>query len=885
MASKTLATLALAITANKSEFESALQSMDRNMVNLEKRANKLGKQLTVGVTAPLTLLGATAFNVFKDFEEEMAKVQAVSGATGAEFQALQENAMSLGSSTRFTASEVAQLQVEFAKLGFSAKDITNVTEATLQLAQATGSDLARAAEVAGSTLSAFGLDSTETARVTDVMASSFSSTALDMESFAEAMKIVAPVANAAGVPIEEVTAQLGTLANAGIKGSAAGTSLRRIINELGSEAGGVSGSIEEMAAQGITLADAQAKVGRNAQSALVVLANGVEPTKELTKQFEAASGSAAEMAAIMDDTAQGSIKRTESAIEGMQLKLGKALAPAIIATVEQVGALATSFSELSPQTQNTVLVLGGVAAAAGPALVAFSKITKAVRTLNLTMKANPAGLFVAALAAVTLAVTTYTSSLDSAAKAQHTLNQATKQAQVEAAKEGAEVQRLSEVAQDLNLSLDKRKAALDKLQAIAPQYFGNLDIETAKVNELRNATDLYQESILKAAQAKVFQNSLEEQIGIMEGIRSQFEEWGHNIEDVQSRLNDPEAFTGGISNQMVRMVSDFEAAEKAAAGFTQKITDIETSGDSVQSTADKVASLKDELKGTLLAQRKLSEGSDQYQELASHADSVRVQLDNLTKKEEEVQTNLGNQKDKVDQLRDSWEGLNGSMTSAYEILTTSPSVNPNLYDPQFATIEDEEFNDPEEEAQINADLAQHLEDKQAQIDAEQAFQEELMKTAAIAEQYGTAVGSSIAQIVTGQKTAAEAMRGIAKQIISQVIQIAKANVIANATSPTNGANLASGGLATPGLIVAGLSMLEGFVTAFAEGGMVTGPTLALLGDNPSGKEMIIPFEKMGKFASMMGGAQRVEVYGESFTDGSVIRTVFKNQQDIDQIST
>jgi len=111
--------------------------------------------------------------VNKNFEFQMAKVQAITGATSEEMKNLTSNAKALGASTKFTATEVAGLQEEYAKLGFSTDEILNTTEATLMLAEATGSDLAQAANIAGQVLRAFKLDALETQRVTDVMALSF----------------------------------------------------------------------------------------------------------------------------------------------------------------------------------------------------------------------------------------------------------------------------------------------------------------------------------------------------------------------------------------------------------------------------------------------------------------------------------------------------------------------------------------------------------------------------------------------------------------------------------------------------------------------------------------------------------------------------------------
>ena len=224
-----LSSLNFRLTANIKPFKTGLDKASRAMDRMGRKMQQTGKNLSMKLTAPITALGAVSFNVFKNFEAEMSKVQAVSGATAEEFKALSDNAKELGASTMFSAREVASLQTEFAKLGFSATEITKVTESTLALAQASGSDLARAAEVAGSTLRAFGLDASETGRVTDVMAASFSSSALDMNLFADSMKFVAPVAKSAGCLLKKHPRCWRCWRTRVSKGSQAGTALRRII--------------------------------------------------------------------------------------------------------------------------------------------------------------------------------------------------------------------------------------------------------------------------------------------------------------------------------------------------------------------------------------------------------------------------------------------------------------------------------------------------------------------------------------------------------------------------------------------------------------------------------------------------------------------------------
>ena len=384
------------------DLDKGLGQARRKFRNFGKETKRLGKDLSIGITAPLGAIGFTSFQVASDFEAGMAKVKAVSGATASQFAALESEALRLGSSTKFTATEVAGLQESFARLGFTSGEINQVTESTLALAQAADADLARAAEVAGSTLRGFGLDASETQRVTDVMASSFGASALDMEAFAESMKYVAPVANAAGISLEETTAMLASLSNSGIKGSQAGTALKRIISELGATGGDVSGAIADLAANGLNLASAQDEVGRAAQTALLVLGKSGEQTAELTGKFKASEGAAKGMADIMANTASGALARMQSAVEGAQIKIGKALAPTILKLVGFVERAAASFANMDSSSRNFIIAAAAIAAAIGPILVILPSLAAGFGTLA-TAIISPIGLIIGAIAALVAA--------------------------------------------------------------------------------------------------------------------------------------------------------------------------------------------------------------------------------------------------------------------------------------------------------------------------------------------------------------------------------------------------------------------------------------------------------------------------------------------------
>ena len=394
--------LIVTIGLKTSQFDKKLGESMSKMRNFGRNTKRLGRGLSAGLTAPLAAIGATSFQVAAAFEQSMAKVKAVSGATGEQFKSLENNAKQLGASTRFTASEVSALQLEYAKLGFSADEITQVTQATLNLAQATGSDLAQSAEVAGSTLRAFGMDASQTGKVTDVMAAAFSSSALDLDSFQDSMKYVAPVAKAAGVSLEEATAMLGQLANNGIKGSQAGTSLRRILQEVAGTGLDFGTAMQKTADEVINLADAKDEVGRTASSAFLVLKEGMKDVDGLTESLKKSKGAAAGMAATMDDTAEGAMKRMQSAIEGAQIEIGSALAPVMTELAGKISSVANAFTNLSDKTKKYIVAGAAIAAAIGPLMMILPPLISGLLALI-----SPVGLVIAGIVGLAIAVVTF----------------------------------------------------------------------------------------------------------------------------------------------------------------------------------------------------------------------------------------------------------------------------------------------------------------------------------------------------------------------------------------------------------------------------------------------------------------------------------------------
>ena len=184
------------------------------------------------VSAGVTALGTAAVKMISDFDSGMSRVAAISGATDEELARLRQTAKDLGASTAFSASEAAAGMENLASAGFEVNEIIEAMPGMLDLAASSGEDLASSADIAASTLRGFGMDASEAGHVADVLAQNAAATNAAVADTGEAMKYIAPLANTVGLEFEEVAASIGIMANAGIKGSQAGTTLRGALSRL-----------------------------------------------------------------------------------------------------------------------------------------------------------------------------------------------------------------------------------------------------------------------------------------------------------------------------------------------------------------------------------------------------------------------------------------------------------------------------------------------------------------------------------------------------------------------------------------------------------------------------------------------------------------------------
>jgi len=435
----------LDVTANTTQAQTSLRGLQERAKGTRSAFSRLRDGVAnigfaiQGATTALRTMGMIVggiVNPFKDFEHAMSTLKAISGATTEEMEKMSDQAKELGRTTMFTASQVGELQIEFSKLGFTAEEINKVTQGTLALAAATGSSLADAASVAGNSLRGFRMEASETGRVTDVMALSFSSSALDLSKWKESMKTVAPVAATANYTIEQTASLLAKMADAGIAGSRAGMSLKKILSDLHNPGSKLNKlfkgqvktfdelviKLQELKEGNFDLAQASEYLDERSKPGFLTLVAGADSLADLKIKFDEAKGSAQKMADIMMADLQGSTLKFKSALEGLAIAFIEKIAPAIKGTVD-VGTFLLGVIQkgliLLPILTAGVVAYGIATVATLPGVSALSigigiqtgmigALISAWETLQIAMMLNPWGFIAGAIAIVATAIITLT---------------------------------------------------------------------------------------------------------------------------------------------------------------------------------------------------------------------------------------------------------------------------------------------------------------------------------------------------------------------------------------------------------------------------------------------------------------------------------------------
>lgn len=235
-----------AIDETSGKAQSIADRMSSGFTTIGEKATKLGTKMSIGLTTPIMFIGKKAIETTADFEYAMSEVGAISGATGDDLIALENKAKEMGETTKFSASESAEALKYMAMAGWKTEDMLNGLDGILNLAAASGAELGTTSDIVTDALTAMGYSAGDAVHLADVMAAASSNANTNVELMGETFKYAGTMAGTMGYSMEDVALAIGLMANSGIKGSMAGTSLNAIISRLATNTNGATDCINEL---------------------------------------------------------------------------------------------------------------------------------------------------------------------------------------------------------------------------------------------------------------------------------------------------------------------------------------------------------------------------------------------------------------------------------------------------------------------------------------------------------------------------------------------------------------------------------------------------------------------------------------------------------------
>ena len=561
-------------------------------------------------------------DTFADFEAQMSAVQAISGATGEDMDALAEKAKYMGSTTAFTAAEAGQAMEYMAMAGWKTADMLDGLEGIMHLSAASGESLASTSDIVTDALTAFGLAASDSGHFADVLATASASANTNVGMMGETFKYAAPVAGALGYSIEDVALAVGLMANAGVKGSDAGTALRSTLTNLSKPSKDVAGYMEAL---GVSLTDSQGRMrslselmgilrerfaqlteaqkaeyaagiaGKEAMSGLLAIVNASEADyRKLTKAIGDCNDAAYKMSKTKLDNYAGQVTLLESAMDGLKLTIGSQLAPAL----EQIaGGATTAVSGLTGLLEACPVLtalLAGVATSAGLLAAAFAGlqilqiITPMIHAFTAALASNPMGMVAIAIAGVVAALGTLIAYCSDATDSVSELNQ--KLEEIGAAYDASETN-INATAAAAGKLIDKLSAlesqesmtegetalyaqTVDKLRALMPELNLQIDEQTGLLiggaEAIRASTEAWKENALAQAMQDQYQSVLSGQAEAL--VRAAEAQLDYN--DALATFTDVERRQKEAEEELARLMDDKSIAEDERAKRYRELMDI-----------------------------------------------------------------------------------------------------------------------------------------------------------------------------------------------------------------------------------------------------------------------------------------------------------------------
>lgn len=392
------------------QFNNSSASISTRLTGLSNAMVATGSVLTKSVSVPLLTIGAAALKTTADFDAGMSEVKAISGATGTEFKQLETKAIQMGAKTKYSATEAASAFKYMAMAGWDTNDMLSGISGVMNLAAASGEDLATTSDIVTDALTAFGLSAKDSSHFADILAQASSRSNTNVGLMGETFKYVAPVAGALGYSAEDCAVAIGLMANSGIKASQAGTALRSLFTRLAKPTDTVAAAMEKY---NITLTDANGNMkplstlmsemrdrfsglseaqkanlaatlaGQEGMSGLLAIVNSSDADfKNLTDSINNADGASERMAKTMQDNLKGSFTIFKSTVESAAISIGKKLTPEVRKFVDTGTSLVKKFNDMSDAEKTNVVNIGKMATVIPLATLAGGKLLGSMLNLG-----------------------------------------------------------------------------------------------------------------------------------------------------------------------------------------------------------------------------------------------------------------------------------------------------------------------------------------------------------------------------------------------------------------------------------------------------------------------------------------------------------------------
>lgn len=393
------------------QYERLQQSQERigdlsNRIEQNNQAIAKTKGQLMGVIGAATALGAAFYagpiTKAAEFERQMSKVKAISGATAGELAELSSKAKQMGATTEFTAAQAGEAMEYMAMAGWKTSDMLNGIEGIMYLASASGEDLASTSDIVTDALTAFGLSASDAGHFSDVLAQASSNANTNVGMMGSTFQKVAPVAGALGYSVEDMSLGIGLMANASIKAEVAGTSLKTALANMASPTDKQAAAMQKYGIS-LTRADGTMKsfgevvenlrsslgdlneteqvaaattiFGKESFAGMLAIVNATE--EDFNKLHDAVyncDGAAKQMSETMLDNFSGQMTLAKSALDALQVSLGEALLPTFTAAVKKITEVVSKvaeFAEKNPELVRTIAkVTAGLLALKAGGLVA-----------------------------------------------------------------------------------------------------------------------------------------------------------------------------------------------------------------------------------------------------------------------------------------------------------------------------------------------------------------------------------------------------------------------------------------------------------------------------------------------------------------------------------